>query len=53
MVLPNYNGWTVDFRLREFRFADQDREIIFLPFDTDNGMDLLIQIAKEHLTSDL
>jgi hypothetical protein len=52
--LPVYKGWTVDFRLKQFRFVDDiGKGVALVDFDTDLGMDLLIQIAKEHLTNDL
>ena len=51
--LPVYEGCTVDFRLRQFRRLIEGRIIEFIDFDSEDGMDLLIQIAKEHLANDL
>lgn len=52
-VLPEYKGYTVDFRLRDFRRVTNGRRIEFIDFDSEQGMDLLIQIAREHLEYDL
>jgi hypothetical protein len=48
MLLPNYKGWTVDFKLSQFRYVYEDREIAFVDFDTGQGRNLLIQIAKNY-----
>ena len=47
--LPVYKGWTVDFRLREFRFVYENKEIAFVSFESNEGMDLLIQMSKNYL----
>lgn len=35
--LPTFEGWTVDFRLQEFRRMIPDEECSFLPFDSEEG----------------
>ena len=45
--LPTFMGYTVDFRLREFRKFDlKNRVIEFIPFESKKGKELL----KEYYT---
>ena len=40
-VLPRFKGYTVDFRLREFRKAEYPKVLEFIPFDSPKGRKLL------------
>ncbi|MEP7287451.1 MAG: hypothetical protein ABI947_16965 [Chloroflexota bacterium] len=42
-VLPTFRGYTIDFRLREFRKvgAAHDLDIEFIPFESEQGDALL------------
>lgn len=46
--LPIFKGYTVDFRLREFRKAIPDKCLEFVTFESRKGKKLLEQIRKEH-----
>lgn len=59
-ILPTYKGYTVDFRLKEFRkvnanyhFIEDDgsnpNSIEFLSFDSENGDRLLAQMIRKNL----
>jgi hypothetical protein len=39
--LPAFKGYTVDMRLREFRKANFGEKIEFIPFDSQEGKELL------------
>jgi hypothetical protein len=39
--LPTFKGYTVDMRLREFRKANFGEKIEFIPFDSQEGKELL------------
>jgi hypothetical protein len=40
--LPEFEGYTVDFKLRQFRKVSYDPlEIIFIDFDTQEGRELM------------
>lgn len=39
--LPTFKGYTVDARLREFRRADPEKGMEFIPFDCEKGKRLL------------
>ena len=39
--LPTFKGYTVDMRLREFRKANFGEKIKFIPFDSQEGKELL------------
>ena len=43
-VLPMFRGFTVDVRLREFRLADRDKGLEFIPFDSKKGRELLAEM---------
>lgn len=46
--LPKFKGYTVDFRLREFRRVGYNPPTIeFIPFDSFEGMGLLAEIIRE------
>jgi len=45
--LPTFRGYTVDFRLREFRKAIPDECLEFVAFDSTKGKKLLKQMRKE------
>ena len=40
-VLPMFRGWTVDVRLREVRMMKRDEGMMFVPFDSADGQELL------------
>jgi hypothetical protein len=40
-VLPTFNGYTVDVRLREFRRADPEIGLEFVPFASRKGQRLI------------
>lgn len=44
--LPTFKGYTVDFRLREFRKAIPDRCLEFVAFDSKKGKRLLTEMSK-------
>lgn len=44
--LPTYKGYTIDFRLGEFRKVTPERGIEFLPFKDDKGDKLLSELIK-------
>ena len=47
--LPEFNGYTVDFRLREFRKVVYGKSIEFIPFESRKGKKLLQKIERsEH-----
>jgi hypothetical protein len=46
--LPTFNGYTVDARLREFRKADPDHGLDFIPFESPEGQELLDHLM-DHL----
>ena len=43
-ILPTFNGYTVDMRLREFRKAIPDVTLEFIPFDSSEGIKLLDEL---------
>jgi hypothetical protein len=47
-ILPVFRGYTVDFRLREFRRVPKDHgmNIEFIPFDSPKGQTLLAALAR-------
>jgi hypothetical protein len=49
--LPMYNGYTVDFRLREFRSVEHD-DIEFVPFRSELGERLLSEMLAKRLVPD-
>lgn len=47
--LPEFDGYTVDFRLREFRKVIYGRSIEFIPFESAKGKKLLRKMERsEH-----
>jgi hypothetical protein len=45
--LPTFKGYSVDFRLREFRIADAETgKIEFISFQSDQGDDLLAELIE-------
>lgn len=48
VVLPEFCGYTVDERLREFRIVDRRRmRVEFIPFDSPTGQALLRRMNEE------
>lgn len=49
VILPRFRGYTVDFRLREFRRVGHDLPygIEFIPFDSPKGKRLLNAMRKK------
>jgi hypothetical protein len=46
--LQVFKGYTVDFRLREFRKAIPDKCLEFVAFESSKGKKLLAQMRKEN-----
>jgi hypothetical protein len=46
-VLPTFHGYTIDFRLRQFRKVREDTSIDFIPFSSDLGDELLMLMYRE------
>lgn len=46
--LPEFNGYTVDHRLREFRKLNYGELPEFIPFDSKRGIELLEEMKNEH-----
>ncbi len=44
--LPTFKGYTVDYRLREFRKARYGKELEFIPFDSPKGRKLLSEMKR-------
>ncbi len=44
--LPVFNGYTVDKRLRQFRKIGGDMGIEFIEFDSNKGLELLIEMEE-------
>jgi len=46
--LPKFKNYTVDFRLRQFRFVDLRHQIlVFIDFDSEEGRILLKEYQEE------
>ena len=45
-VLPTFNGYTVDLRLKEFRRAIPDVTLEFIPFNTPEGKQLMEELKS-------
>jgi len=43
-ILPTFNGFTVDMRLKEFRKAIPDVALEFVPFNSPKGEKLLAEL---------
>ncbi len=47
VALPTFKGYTVDFRLKEFRKVDMSiPSIEFIPFDSPKGRELLKELGQ-------
>lgn len=46
--LPDFQGYTVDFRLREFRKVEHGKSIEFIPFDSKKGMKLMQKMERRN-----
>ncbi|KKP29509.1 MAG: hypothetical protein UR15_C0013G0006 [Parcubacteria group bacterium GW2011_GWA2_31_28] len=47
LTLPEFKGYTVDERLKQFRKVDRDKPSIeFLDFDSEEGQELLAQYEE-------
>jgi hypothetical protein len=44
--LPEFKGYTVDFRLKEFRKVSYGKSIEFIPFETKKGKELLLKMER-------
>ena len=44
--LPEFNGYTVDFRLKEFRKVVYGKSIEFIPFESKKGKKLLRKMKR-------
>lgn len=46
--LPEFNGYTVDEKLKQFRKVDRDEPSIeFIDFDSEKGQELLDEMQKD------
>ena len=50
--LPMYKGYTVDYRLKEFRKAGGDWGIEFVPFSSEAGDALLTEMIQKGFVPD-
>ena len=48
-ILPTYKGYTVDYRLKQFRKVPLDSLPEFVEFDSDKGDRLLTQMIRKNL----
>ena len=49
--LPEFKGYTVDVRLRQFRKVDRSKpNIEFVDFDSEKGKELLNEIKEEEIS---
>ena len=46
-ILPTFKGYTIDYRLREFRRAVLGEELVFIPFGSEEGQGLLEQARHD------
>jgi len=46
--LPEFNGYTIDFRLREFRKVEYGKNIEFVSFESKKGMKLLQKLERRN-----
>lgn len=46
--LPEFNGYTVDFRLREFRKVEYGKRIEFISFESEKGMKLMQKMERRN-----
>ena len=44
--LPEFKGYTVDLRLREFRKVVHGKSIEFIPFESKTGKKLLLKMER-------
>jgi hypothetical protein len=44
--LPEFKGYTIDFRLREFRKVVYGKSIQFIDFESEKGMKLLQKMER-------
>jgi len=47
--LPTFKGYTVDYRLREFRKAKVDKKLEFISFDSPRGQELLKEMGQSRV----
>jgi hypothetical protein len=47
VMLPGFKGYTVDFRLKEFRKAKYPLTLEFIPFDSKKGEKLLEEMGEK------
>ena len=46
--LPTFNGYTIDYRIREFRRFIYGELPEFIPFDSDRGKELLSEMEENN-----
>jgi len=46
-ILPNYNGYTIDVKLRQFRKVEYGKPIEYIPFNSEKGIALLQEMNEE------
>jgi len=46
-ILPTFKGYTIDYRLREFRRAVFGEQLVFIPFATEEGRRLLDGVGQD------
>ncbi len=52
-MLPTFKGYTVDFRLRQFRKAEYGKALEFIDFDSEEGQRLLDGLEAEMYEAEL
>jgi len=50
--LPVFKGYTVDFRLKQFRKAVPNKRLEFIEFDSSKGKKLLAKMSKTKEAND-
>ena len=45
-ILPTFKGFTIDVRLKEFRRIDDDQGLLFIPFNSKEGQELISEMRE-------
>lgn len=49
--LPEWNDWTIDIRLKQFRKIDSSNNILFISFDSDKGRAIFKEYCQDQYNS--